>query len=126
VRALGGPDALDDRTGFHDLGLDSLMAVQLRRRLASVLGTALPTTLTFNYPSVAALSAYLFETLQGGDGAATAATAPASAAHSAPPAHAEVAADAVADDDVHALLMAELARLPADMRADDSGSGAGA
>ena len=45
--------------GLFDLGMDSLMAVELKRRLEHAVGHALPSTLTFNYPNVAALAAFL-------------------------------------------------------------------
>ncbi len=46
-------------TGLFDLGLDSLMAVELRRRLERATGQPLPSTLTFNYPNVGALVGFL-------------------------------------------------------------------
>jgi acyl transferase domain-containing protein len=45
--------------GFADLGMDSLAAIELRTRLEQSLDCRLPTTLAFDYPSVAALSAHL-------------------------------------------------------------------
>ena len=48
-----------------DLGLDSLLSVDLRNELQAALRRPLPYALTFNYPSVAALSAYVFELLFG-------------------------------------------------------------
>jgi hypothetical protein len=39
--------------------MDSLMSVELRRRLAEGAGRTLPATLTFNYPSIAALTGFL-------------------------------------------------------------------
>ena len=42
-----------------ELGMDSLMSVELRKRLESGVGRALPSTLTFNYPNVAALAGYI-------------------------------------------------------------------
>ncbi|MBL8341595.1 MAG: SDR family NAD(P)-dependent oxidoreductase [Rubrivivax sp.] len=46
-------------TGLFDLGMDSLMAVELRRRLERGAGKPLPSTLTFNYPNVGALAGFL-------------------------------------------------------------------
>jgi myxalamid-type polyketide synthase MxaE and MxaD len=47
--------------GFFDIGMDSLMAVELRNRISSDLGLprALPSTTLFDYPTVAALAAHL-------------------------------------------------------------------
>ncbi len=48
------PDA-----GFFQMGMDSLMAVELKNRLQSGLACTLPSTIVFEYPSVRALSSYL-------------------------------------------------------------------
>jgi myxalamid-type polyketide synthase MxaE and MxaD len=45
--------------GFFQLGMDSLMAVDLRRRLEASVGQALPPTLAFDFPSVSAIAGYL-------------------------------------------------------------------
>ena len=50
---------LDLGEGFFDLGMDSLMAVELKSGLASAFDCSLPSTLTFNYPNIGALTAYL-------------------------------------------------------------------
>lgn len=45
--------------GFFELGMDSLMSLELRRRLQRELDCELPSTLTFAYPSVKAVVDYL-------------------------------------------------------------------
>jgi NADP-dependent 3-hydroxy acid dehydrogenase YdfG/acyl carrier protein len=59
VLALPAHDAIALNTGLFDLGMDSLMAVELKRRLERGVGKPLPSTLTFNYPNVGALAAFL-------------------------------------------------------------------
>jgi myxalamid-type polyketide synthase MxaC len=45
--------------GFFQLGMDSLMAVELRARLQVQLGVTLPATVAFDYSTVEALAGYL-------------------------------------------------------------------
>ncbi len=52
-------------TPFMDLGVDSLMAVEIRDQLAKRLGKSLPATLVFDYPNVHSLSAHLVDMLSG-------------------------------------------------------------
>jgi NADPH:quinone reductase-like Zn-dependent oxidoreductase/NADP-dependent 3-hydroxy acid dehydrogenase YdfG len=67
LRILGLPAAhpLGVRQPLNELGLDSLMAVELRNSLASSLGRQMPATLLFDYPTVEALSRYLQDELLG-------------------------------------------------------------
>jgi acyl transferase domain-containing protein/acyl carrier protein len=47
------------RQGFFDLGMDSLLTVELRNKLQADLGIPLPATLAFEYPTATALAEYL-------------------------------------------------------------------
>jgi acyl transferase domain-containing protein/acyl carrier protein len=60
-RALGVREgkAVDPRQPLHQMGLDSLMSVELRNALAASLGRPLPATLLFDYPTVESLTQYL-------------------------------------------------------------------
>ena len=49
----------DPRKGFFELGLDSLLAVELRNRLARAFARKLPTTLAFDHANILALADYL-------------------------------------------------------------------
>jgi acyl carrier protein len=59
VLGLSIEEQLDPDRGLFELGLDSLMSVQLKGRLEKAIGCALPATLTFTYPTVHALTDFL-------------------------------------------------------------------
>ena len=52
-------EQLDPERGLNELGLDSLMAVELKNQLELSLGVSLPPTVAFDYPSIEALTGYL-------------------------------------------------------------------
>ena len=111
VLGLEDPRALDRQQGFFQMGMDSIMSVQLRGRLEASLGKTLPPTLAFEHPTVDALAGYLArEVLAVGQPAEapalSALAAPGGAA--APPAAAQASLDGLSDDHLEALLAAEL------------------
>lgn len=55
------PDLPNPQSGFTDIGMDSLMTIELRRRLEKGLEISLPSTIAFEYPTIDALVTYLLE-----------------------------------------------------------------
>jgi NAD(P)-dependent dehydrogenase (short-subunit alcohol dehydrogenase family)/acyl carrier protein len=56
--ALGAPVTVEDDLGFGDMGLDSIMVIDLRTRLSHALGEDLPATVALDHPTVGQLSAH--------------------------------------------------------------------
>jgi SAM-dependent methyltransferase len=110
VLRLEDPGALDRRSRLMDLGIDSLMALDLRKRLGNGLGLAraLPATLVFDHPSIDAIARLLAREIapeEPADGPRPAGPAPAGARLAIE----EVAA--LDDEDVEALLLRKLESL---------------
>jgi myxalamid-type polyketide synthase MxaB len=83
-KVLGKQDVadMDERSRLFDLGLESLMAVELRGRFEQSIGCALRPTLLFDYPTIEALVEHLagkFEEQRARPAAAAAAAAPVAA-----------------------------------------------
>ncbi|WP_159391089.1 type I polyketide synthase, partial [Streptomyces viridochromogenes] len=62
---LGHTEPIDATRDFRSLGFDSLAGVRLQRRLQDAVGTGLPATLVFDYPTPVALAEFLRAELLG-------------------------------------------------------------
>jgi myxalamid-type polyketide synthase MxaE and MxaD len=61
ARILGRDErqAIEPDRGLFEMGMDSLMSVELKNALERAVGRRLPSTLTFNHPNVGALSQFI-------------------------------------------------------------------
>ena len=110
VLGLTADDELDPNRGLFELGMDSLMSLQLKGRLERSIERSLPATLTFTYPTVHTLTDFLLSQVLNLSGVAEAASR----------SETIEAADALADlseDEITDLLSEELSSLSADLRA---------
>ncbi|MFJ9648967.1 KR domain-containing protein, partial [Streptomyces sp. NPDC101206] len=64
ILGMPGPDAIGKEQVFKDLGLDSLMAVELRRRLSAETAVTLASTLAFDHPTPTAIATLLLTKLK--------------------------------------------------------------
>ncbi|MBK8096662.1 MAG: SDR family NAD(P)-dependent oxidoreductase [Planctomycetes bacterium] len=78
ARLLGHPDPaqLDATRTFGELGIDSLLAVDMRTQLSRGLDLPLPATLLFDHPDLERLAAHLLRLLPAGAPATPTATTP--------------------------------------------------
>ncbi len=63
VLSLSGSEVVDRDRGFFDMGVDSLMSVQIKDRIQQLLGREYPASLCFDYPTVMSLVAHLLDEL---------------------------------------------------------------
>ena len=73
VLGIASPGALDPHRPFQELGLDSLMALELRNKLAIATGMRLQATLLFDHPTPQALARFFTAKLLGTSAQSTAA-----------------------------------------------------
>jgi acyl transferase domain-containing protein len=105
------PGQIDPRRGLFDMGMDSLMSVDLKTRLENTLGQKMPSTLTFNYPSVDAITDFASRFIPGLEAVSTPAGAAAAGASSAA-ADEDPLDDELSEDELAALLADRLNRMP--------------
>jgi len=91
------------RRGFSDLGVDSLMAVELRNRLESDLGRSLPSTLLIDHPTVERLAEHLLPDV--------AKAVSASSPRRSPTPKVPVALDELSESEAEAFLIEELEKI---------------
>ncbi len=58
-------DEIREDAGFFDIGMDSLMAVELRRRIETGVGREIPATLAMDHPRIDAVADYLLGEVLG-------------------------------------------------------------
>lgn len=56
---IGGGQEIDPKQPLQELGLDSLLSIELRNSLAASLEQTLPATLLFNYPTLESLTGFI-------------------------------------------------------------------
>jgi NADPH:quinone reductase-like Zn-dependent oxidoreductase/acyl carrier protein len=108
-QVLGLPPsrAIDVRQPLNELGLDSLLAVELRNLISGALGRPLPATLLFDYPTIEALAGYLGREVLGLASAPDEAGPPPEA-----PAGVVERLEELSDEEVDRLLAERVARKP--------------
>jgi hypothetical protein len=109
--------AIDSQQGLFQLGMDSLMAVDLKGRLEAGIGRGLPSTVVFNHPTIDALTDFLLGELSE--------TTPAAGSNGASIAEPDVAPaqelpdlDELTEDELEQLLADRLARVSSRALAD--------
>lgn len=106
VLGLSASYNLDSRQPLREIGMDSLMAVELRNAISASMQQKLPATLLFDFPTIEALTDFLGPQLWQ---QTKAAPEPAPAVEKTPAPSAETAGvENLTDEEAEALLLAEL------------------
>ena len=61
ILGLSSIDLVDAHTPLSEMGMDSLMAVELKNALDAVVSKNLPATIAFEYPTIDAIASYLLK-----------------------------------------------------------------
>jgi acyl transferase domain-containing protein/acyl carrier protein len=104
ILGLDHTTGIDPRRPLSELGLDSLMAVELRTALGALVARPQPATLLFNYPTVGELVDYLAADFIGGASAADERAADAGEAAAGEP----MELDDLSEDELATLLASKL------------------
>ena len=96
VLGLDAGGAIDTARPLVDMGLDSLLAIELVGALRKATGRGLPATLVFDHPTIDALAAHLAATAPATSAPAAASSAPPSERVATPAASTSSAANAIA------------------------------
>ncbi len=110
ILGLHPSDRLDLRRPLQELGMDSLMAVEMKNALDRATGQALPATIAFQYPTVQALAGYVAHQVLGLPSAGEPGTIGEDAAAAAQAAKLAELAE-LTEDEAEALLLEKLAAL---------------
>ncbi|MGG6293712.1 MupA/Atu3671 family FMN-dependent luciferase-like monooxygenase [Leptolyngbya sp. AN02str] len=110
VMGIRPADSLDPQRGLFEMGMDSLMALELKTSLESSLGQPIPAVAAFEHPTVAALATYLAQEILGWDAAVP--DLPSQAAEFADPEFADplTSIAQLSDDDVDRLFAEKISR----------------
>jgi acyl carrier protein len=112
-------ERIDRNEPLKAMGLDSLMALELRNRLEVRTGLTLSATTTWNYPTVVVLAGHLAERMAVSlEAAADAAPAPLLATAAADNNASEALDAELSQDELEALLAEELAAIDKLLNAD--------
>ena len=115
VLGIDAEEQLDPDRGLFELGMDSLMSVQLKGRLEKFIACALPATLTFTYPTVHALADFLLrDVLKLSSNGAVEVASPNENYPAPQPPDGDLAD--LSDDEIKSMLNAELTSLPRELR----------
>jgi acyl transferase domain-containing protein/acyl-CoA synthetase (AMP-forming)/AMP-acid ligase II/acyl carrier protein len=105
------PARVNATVPFSSMGLDSLMALEVKKGLETAVGVALPATLAWRYPTIDALAPFLAERMGIPLDAAAADDPPAVPPEATAPTGPALDVEALSDDDVEALLLQRLESL---------------